>query len=128
MSGRVFSLQQAVAVLLATLPGFTVPAVWCLSQDNQLVVGEFAQPGMGFVNMKVCDSCTFLDFQTSLLSLWSGIALPQRNWLIGFINSPIRTDLYDSQLINCDSLLVDLEPGKYRSLKIGNTRCTSDLT
>lgn len=90
MSGCAFSLQQAVPVLLVTLPGFTAPAVWCLPQDNQLAVGDFAQPEMGFVTMKVCDSCTFLDFQTSLLSLWSKIALTLCSWFIGFINSSIR--------------------------------------
>lgn len=90
MSGCTFSLQQAVAVLVGDIPWFHGPCYVAFSPGNELIGGEFDQPGMGFVNMKVCDSCTHSDFQISLFSLWNGIALTLCNWFIGIITSTIR--------------------------------------
>lgn len=87
-----------------------------LSPGNELIGGEFDQPGMGFVNMKVCDACTHSDFQISLFSLWNGIVLTLCSWFLGIITSTIRNR---SLLKSGNKLWSSLGgPGarKYRSL------------
>lgn len=74
MSGCVFSLQQAVAVLLVTRwPHSPCCEVFTPGQSDCL--GGLCPARVGICDRRVCDSCTLLGSPKSLLSLWNGITL-----------------------------------------------------